>query len=86
MAPEEHNEAEPAAAAPASSSAGQDVLMAVPAERVSKPDVSIIRRAAVRLRAGPREIRLWCPANKNIQLAGSKVPACRQLRMDLAKP
>ena len=35
-------EAEPAADAPASSSAGPDVLMAAPAEPVAKPDVSIV--------------------------------------------
>ena len=50
MAPEEHNENEPAAAAPASSSAGSDVLMAVPAEPVAKPDVSIVSKI----------VALWC--------------------------
>ena len=53
MALEEHNEAEPAAV-PASSSAGLDVLMAVLAEPVAKPDVSIASKFVV----------LWCVYTK----------------------
>ena len=51
---DDDNEAEFAAAAPASLPAGLDVLMAVPAEPVAKPDVSIARKF----------VALWCVSGR----------------------